>query len=293
MIAFESGMILPSISTSGKLLAGSLANVPVTASYFWSVSRRYVSTLMTKGLASGSPKAGPNLWSLISLASRRGYHRARPRATTAPSIQRRTDWMAKARPGVRDFDARPPGEAAMSDALVLAGAVVKGAFTAGALSVLSEPDTQSRIGLDVARIVGASSGGLNGTFYAAAIRSGDEAAAGQRLVQVWLDDATFFGTFNLSLRDIAGALGLSTESKVATLLRRHIAPASGLNPIELRLVVTNTDGEPIEMTVMPPRPSSTSSIARRPTSTAPKDSSASSWPRPLRRPSPASSRPSR
>ena len=135
----------------------------------------------------------------------------------------------------------------MSDALVLAGALVKGAFTAGALSVLSEPETKSRIGLDVARIVGTSSGGLNGTYYAAAIRSGDEAAAARRLVQLWLEDATLFGTFDLNLRDIAGTLGLSTESKIAEVLRKHIAPASGRNPIELRLVVTNADGEPIEV----------------------------------------------
>jgi predicted acylesterase/phospholipase RssA len=49
----------------------------------------------------------------------------------------------------------------MSDALVLAGGVAKGAFTAGALAVLSDPGTKAAIGLDVARIVGASSGALN------------------------------------------------------------------------------------------------------------------------------------
>ena len=71
----------------------------------------------------------------------------------------------------------------MSDALVLAGGVAKGAFSAGALSVLSDPETKARLGLDVSRIVGASSGALNGVFYAAAIRSGNEAFAGQRLAQ--------------------------------------------------------------------------------------------------------------
>jgi NTE family protein len=133
----------------------------------------------------------------------------------------------------------------MSDALVLAGGVAKGAFTAGALSVLSDPETRARVGLDVTRIVGASSGALNAVFYAAAIRSGTEAFAGQRLAQVWLDDATLGGAFDFSLRDLLGGLGLSTDNKVLALLRRHVRPAPGVHPIELRLVVTNADGEPI------------------------------------------------
>ena len=134
---------------------------------------------------------------------------------------------------------------AMSDALVLAGGVAKGAFTAGALSVLSDPETKARLGLDVARIVGASSGALNGVFYAAAIRTGTEAFAGQRLAQVWLDDATLGGAFDFSLRDLLGGLGLSTDNSVLALLRKHVRPGEGLHPIELRLIVTNADGEPI------------------------------------------------
>jgi predicted acylesterase/phospholipase RssA len=134
----------------------------------------------------------------------------------------------------------------MSDALVLAGGVAKGAFTAGALAVLSDPQTKAAIGLDVARIVGASSGALNGVFYAAAIRSGTEAFAGQRLAQVWLDDATLGGAFEFSFRDLLGAVGLSTDDKLLALLRQHVRPSQGdLHPIALRLVVTNADGEPI------------------------------------------------
>ncbi len=133
----------------------------------------------------------------------------------------------------------------MSDALVLAGGVAKGAFTAGALSVLSEPETKARFGLDVTRIVGASSGALNGVFYAAAIRAGAEAFAGQRLAKIWLDDATIRGAFDFSLRDVVEGLGLSTDNKILALLRQHIRPSEGRQPIELRLVVTNADGEAI------------------------------------------------
>ncbi|HEY3820707.1 MAG TPA: patatin-like phospholipase family protein [Polyangiaceae bacterium] len=134
----------------------------------------------------------------------------------------------------------------MSDALVLAGGVAKGAFTAGALAVLSDPATKARVGLDVSRIVGASSGALNGVFYAAAIRGGTEAFAGQRLAQVWLDDASVSGAFDFSLRDIVKEIGLSTDSKLLSILRRNIRPGPGAAaPIELRLVVANADGEPM------------------------------------------------
>ena len=47
----------------------------------------------------------------------------------------------------------------MSDALVLAGGFVKGAFAAGALSVLSDPAVSRRLGLDITRIVCASVAG--------------------------------------------------------------------------------------------------------------------------------------
>jgi predicted acylesterase/phospholipase RssA len=135
----------------------------------------------------------------------------------------------------------------MSDAIVLAGAVAKGAFTAGALSVLSEPDVKARHGLDFTRIVGASSGALNGTFFAAALHAGAEALAGERLAQLWLDDATIGGVFDVSLRDIVRELGVSTEDKVIELLRRHIPPSPSRRPIELRLVVTNADGDPVRV----------------------------------------------
>src|SRR5579883_2149198 len=102
----------------------------------------------------------------------------------------------------------------MSDALVLAGAVVKGAFSAGALSVLSDPDTKARYGIDFTRIVGASSGALNGAYYAAAIRDGSEALAGQRLAQLWVDDATLRGAFDFNLHDLVRGLGLSSMDKL-------------------------------------------------------------------------------
>lgn len=128
----------------------------------------------------------------------------------------------------------------MSDALVLAGAVVKGAFTAGALSVLSDPDVKARFGLDFTRVVGASSGALNGTYYAAAIRADDEAFAGRRLAQLWLEHATIGGALDFRLRDVLGEVGLAGVDKLVALLRQEIPPAPGKRPVALRLVVTDS-----------------------------------------------------
>lgn len=139
----------------------------------------------------------------------------------------------------------------MSDALVLAGSVVKGAFAAGALSVLSDPETKARNGIDVTRIVGASSGALNGAYYAAAVRDGTEAFAGQRLAQLWLDDATIRGAFDFSLEDVVRGLGVSNSDKLLAVMREQIRPATGTLPIELRVVVANASGETIDVAGSP------------------------------------------
>jgi predicted acylesterase/phospholipase RssA len=139
----------------------------------------------------------------------------------------------------------------MSDALVLAGAVVKGAFSAGVLSVLTDPETKARTGIDVRRIVGSSSGALNGAYYAAAIRDGTEASAGQRLAQLWLDDATIRRALDFSVDDVVHGLGLSSTDKLLAVLREQIRPATGRMPIQLRIIVTNASGETIEVAGSP------------------------------------------
>ncbi len=139
----------------------------------------------------------------------------------------------------------------MSDALVLAGAVVKGAFSAGVLSVLSDPETRARHGIDVTRIVGASSGALNGVFYAAAIRNGTQEAAAEQLMQLWLDDASLRGALDFSLHDLVSGLGVSSSEKIMRLLREHVRPGSGRRPIQLRVIITNANGETIDVAGRP------------------------------------------
>lgn len=125
-----------------------------------------------------------------------------------------------------------------STALILAGAVAKGAFEAGVLAMLAEH------GIAVARVVGASAGSLNGAVYAAGIRAGKEKDAADRLVQLWRDRADWFDVFKLSLGDLLAGRGAATMQKVMDLLRNV---TSGLTPqpdrhVDLRLVLTALRG---------------------------------------------------
>ena len=132
-------------------------------------------------------------------------------------------------------------------ALVLAGAVVKGAFEAGALEVIA-----SR-GVSVRRIVAASSGALNGTAFAAGVRARREVAAAREMVGVWEDEASLCGVLHPSFGAILSCRGLSDQQKLLALLRRHVRPSAAPDPapIELHLVLAtlcghqgHIDGEP-------------------------------------------------
>jgi predicted acylesterase/phospholipase RssA len=135
-----------------------------------------------------------------------------------------------------------PREIHVSDALVMTGAAAKGAFTAGVLSVMSDPAVKARLGLDIRRIVGSSSGALNGAYYAASIRMGDEAGAGERLARVWLDDATLRNVFSPSLRGLLGARGVFDMDATLAVMRRRLVARPGTRHVELRMVVTNAEG---------------------------------------------------
>jgi predicted acylesterase/phospholipase RssA len=131
----------------------------------------------------------------------------------------------------------------VADALILAGAVAKGAWTAGALRALTEPETQARLGLDIRRIAAASSGALNGSFLASRLHDGSAAAGMPLLEELWVALGDFASVFDLSARAIATRQGISTSRKVRALLRSYIPPRSGTRPIDLSIVVTNIDGE--------------------------------------------------
>lgn len=131
----------------------------------------------------------------------------------------------------------------MSDALVLAGAVAKGAFTAGVLAEFFAPASKARLGLDVRRVVAASSGAVNGAFLASHLSDGSEAAAMPLLEELWLELGDFRDVFDVSLGALAHGRGISTARKIRALLERFIPPREGTRPVELAVVVTNMNGE--------------------------------------------------
>jgi NTE family protein len=123
-------------------------------------------------------------------------------------------------------------------ALVLSGALAKGAFEAGACAALAEA------GVPITRVVGSSSGALNAVYYAAAIRAGKERDATEELAQFWAEDAEWRNFIELSLRDLARGRGLSRSHKLEELIRSHVVAylPGARRGVDLRIVLTDLEG---------------------------------------------------
>jgi predicted acylesterase/phospholipase RssA len=123
-------------------------------------------------------------------------------------------------------------------ALVLAGAVAQGAFEVGAIRALARSDAH------IARIVATSSGALNGTVLAAALRRRDPIGGGEALAGLWRDHASWNEVFHTSFRDLLRGEGLSDQKRLRGLLRDHIPPSPLVEPaaINLRLIVAALRG---------------------------------------------------
>jgi NTE family protein len=127
--------------------------------------------------------------------------------------------------------------AAKRIALVLAGAVAKGAYTAGVIQALVHSE------VEIVRIVAASSGALNGTLLASGIHAREVQRAADQLVEVWTDHADWNQIFHVSFSDLFRGEGISDDKRVIALLREYIKPHEGpSDPIDLRLVVAPLHG---------------------------------------------------
>jgi NTE family protein len=122
-------------------------------------------------------------------------------------------------------------------ALVLAGAVAKGAFQAGALEVLHAR------GVRFSRVVATSAGAINGAFWAAAVRAGREDSAALELPRLWLERARL-ALFDWTVRGILTGRGLSTSDNLERLLEAAVGEwlPGRQRRSELRLVVTALAG---------------------------------------------------
>jgi NTE family protein len=125
-------------------------------------------------------------------------------------------------------DALPPARPG-AVAVVLAGAVTKGAFEAGVLHVVAER------GIAVRRIVAASSGALNGTAYAAGVRARRERAAARELMEVWEEHAGLCDVLHVNLRDALAGRGLSDQERLYGLLHDNVPPSSIADPAPIDL----------------------------------------------------------
>lgn len=123
-------------------------------------------------------------------------------------------------------------------AVVLAGAVAKGAFEAGVIRALVRADVK------IARIVAASSGALNGTVLAASVRTRNLVEGAEALVALWRDHAEWTEVFHVSWRDVLKRDGVSDQSRLLALLRDHIPPTQPADPddVNLRIIVAALNG---------------------------------------------------
>jgi NTE family protein len=121
-------------------------------------------------------------------------------------------------------------------AVVLAGAVAKGAYEAGVLQALV------RANVHIVRIVAASSGALNGTLLAAAVRARTLPASTDQLVELWRDEASWRRVFHPSLHVLRTLQGVSDRERVLALLRAHVAPVPLGDEIDLLLLVAPLGG---------------------------------------------------
>jgi predicted acylesterase/phospholipase RssA len=127
-------------------------------------------------------------------------------------------------------------------AIVIGGAVAKGAFAAGALAVLTEKLTAK--GTPIRRLVGTSSGALNATMLAAGVRAGDPVGAAQKLTHLREEKANVWGIIEPDLLSWLHGRGLSGTRRIIGLLKAECptAVASPPVPVSLRIVVTPLAG---------------------------------------------------
>jgi predicted acylesterase/phospholipase RssA len=123
-------------------------------------------------------------------------------------------------------------------ALVLPGAVARGAYEAGVIQVLAE----SEIRID--RIVATSSGALNGLAYAIGIRNGCEKEMAQNLITSWIENGGWEKSLALNPLHLFTGRGISDNSGLLEIMRGMIKPDNHVKKreVEFRVIVAPING---------------------------------------------------
>jgi NTE family protein len=132
-----------------------------------------------------------------------------------------------------------------SIAVIITGAVAKGPFHAGALSVLAKR------GMPVASVVGTSAGALNAAVFAAGIATGRVEHAARVAREVWLDHASWSDIVSPSLGELlhgqvpfdAKRIRQMLTEAMAQIIDTALPPDQPPRPdVHLRLVATDLLG---------------------------------------------------
>jgi predicted acylesterase/phospholipase RssA len=123
-------------------------------------------------------------------------------------------------------------------ALILPGAVARGAYEAGVIQVLTEKE------INIDRIVATSSGALNGLAYAVGIRNGHEKEMAKLLTASWIENGGWSQTLNFNIWGLLRGRGLSSAAGLLKMMRDMIKPCknSKKKDVELWIILTPLDG---------------------------------------------------
>ncbi len=131
-------------------------------------------------------------------------------------------------------------------AIVVGGAVAKGAFAAGALAHVV--DELQRAGMPIRALVGTSSGALNATVMAAGVQAGDPTAAARILTRMWTEDAGLTHVASFDLGSTLLGRGVSRSTRIIGMLEEAcstlVPPQGRPSPVALRIVVAPLAGVP-------------------------------------------------
>jgi len=130
-------------------------------------------------------------------------------------------------------------------AIILAGAVAKGAFQAGVLEVVAARAPR------IARIVATSAGALNGAVLAVGVRFGRLAVAAEVITRTWLEHATWQQLLRPSLAALrrgglssSAGVGEAVEAAMTQVVPAVRDPDVPLADVHLQMVTAALQGKP-------------------------------------------------